>query len=91
MVGDGTVDSTASTVPNGAVKPSSQNTSMPNDNVKPSAGTPGAASMSSIFNPNASEQSSYDALPSSPESSMEEPLLNTDLVSVRAAAETANS
>ncbi|KAG0705042.1 hypothetical protein DFH29DRAFT_908537 [Suillus ampliporus] len=91
MVGDGTVDSTASTVPNGAVKPSSQNTSMPNDNVKPCAGTPSAASMSSIFNPNASEQSSYDALPSSPESSMEEPLLNTDLVSVRAAAETANS
>ncbi|KAG2157423.1 hypothetical protein DEU56DRAFT_764563 [Suillus clintonianus] len=92
MVGDGIIDSTASAVPNGVVKLSSQNASMYIDNMKPSTGTPGAASISSsISSPNTPGQSSYDALPSSPESLMEEPLLNTDLVSVTAAAKPAGS
>jgi len=92
MVGDA-ADSPASTLPNGVVKRSSQNASTPIDHMKlspESAGTPGAASLSSsIFSNNTPGQPSYEALPSSPEeSSTEEPLLDTDLPSVRVATET---
>jgi len=95
MVGD-VADSSAATVPNGLVKLSRQNASTPIDNMKlspESTGTPGAASLSSsIFSNNIPGQPSYETLPSSPESSMEEePLLNTDLPSVRAAAGTTDS
>jgi hypothetical protein len=91
MVGDA-ADSPASTLPNGVVKRSSHNASTPIDHMKLSpepTGTPGVASLSSsIFSNNTPEQPSYEALPSSPESSMEEPLLDTDLLSVRVATET---
>jgi hypothetical protein len=91
MIGDA-ADSPASTLPNGVVKRSSHNASTPIDHMKLSpepTGTPGVASLSSsIFSNNTPEQPSYEALPSSPESSMEEPLLDTDLLSVRVATET---
>jgi hypothetical protein len=94
MVGDA-ADSLASAVPNGVVKGSSRNASPPIDNMKLSpepAGTPGAASLSSsIFSSNTPGQSFYEALPSSSESSMEEPLLNTDMLSVKAATGTTDS
>lgn len=86
MIDDGTVDSTASAVPDGVAKLSSQNASMYIDSMQPSAGTPGATSIStSISSPNTLGQPYYDVLPSSPESSTEQPLLNTDLDSVRTA------
>lgn len=88
MIDDGTIDSTASAVPDGVAELSSQNASMYIDSMQPSVGTPGAASISS---PNTLGQSHHDALPSSPESSMEQPLLNTDSVSVRTIAKAANS
>lgn len=92
MIGDGTVDSTASAVPDGVAELSSQNASMYIDSMQPSAGTPGAICISSSFSsPNTLGQPSYDALTSSEESSMEQPLLNTDSVSVRVAAKGANS
>ncbi|KAG2116670.1 uncharacterized protein F5147DRAFT_673889 [Suillus discolor] len=91
MINDGTVDSTASAVPDGVAKLSSQNASMYIDSMQPSAGTPGATSIStSISSLNTLGQPSYDALPSSPESSMEQPLLKTDSVG-RAAVKAANS
>ncbi|KAG2147146.1 hypothetical protein BD769DRAFT_1382246 [Suillus cothurnatus] len=92
MIGDGIVDSTASAVSDGVAELSSQNASMYIDSIQSSAGTPGAASItSSTSSPNTLGQSLYDALPSSPESSMEQPLLNTDSIFARAAAKTANS
>lgn len=91
MVGDA-ADSPTLTLPNGVVKRSSQNASTPIDPMRlspESTGTPGAASLSSsIFSNNTPGQPSYETLPSSPESSMEEPLMDTDLLSVRVAAET---
>ncbi|KAG2158444.1 uncharacterized protein EDB93DRAFT_1238188 [Suillus bovinus] len=80
MIIDGTVDSTASAAPDGVAQLSSQNASMYIDSMQPSAGTPGAASISSsISSSNTLGQSSYDALPSSPESSTEQPLLKHGL------------
>ena len=94
MVGDA-ADPSASSASNGVVKFSSQKASTPINNMKhtpESTGTPGAASLSSsIFSNNTPGQPSYAVLPSSPESSMEEPLLNTDLHSAWAATGTTDS
>jgi hypothetical protein len=86
VIDGGNVDSTASAAPDGVAKLSSQNASMYIDSMQPSAGTPGATSIStSISSPNILGQAYYEALPSSPESSMEQPLLNTDTDSDRGA------
>ncbi|KAG1832241.1 hypothetical protein EV424DRAFT_1469843 [Suillus variegatus] len=81
-----------SAVPDGVAKLSSQNASMYIDSMQPSAGTPGATSVStSISSLNTLGQPSYDVLPSSPESSMEQPLLKTDSVGRAAAVKAADS